>query len=42
MNTCHLCGVPISHEFTHWFFGLPYCDDCADEILTEDDVLEDD
>lgn len=41
MMTCHLCGVPIAYEFTHWFFNLPYCDDCAAEILTEHDVLED-
>ena len=38
---CVLCGELLAPKDVTALFGLSYCADCAAEILTEDDVLED-
>ena len=40
--SCRMCGETLHSKDAAWLFGAPYCVDCAAEILTEDDVLEDD
>lgn len=43
MNTleCSRCGESITPKQATWLFGVPYCDECSDEVLPEDDVRDD-
>lgn len=39
---CVLCGGLFSTKDITWIFGRCYCEECIMDVLTEDDVLEDD